>query len=51
MTIWCVSGYSVDAGHFLDAAILEVVGGAPQYNQRGKVKQILLEKNQKTFKL
>lgn len=43
MTIWCVSGYSVDAGHFLDAAILEVVGGAPQYNQRGKVKQILLE--------
>ncbi|XP_019727494.1 integrin alpha-4 isoform X2 [Hippocampus comes] len=30
-------GYSVDAGHFLDASILEVVGGAPQYNQRGKV--------------
>ncbi|XP_077435361.1 integrin alpha-4 isoform X2 [Vanacampus margaritifer] len=30
-------GYSVDAGHFLDAASLEVVGGAPQYNQRGKV--------------
>ncbi|XP_049584264.1 integrin alpha-4 isoform X1 [Syngnathus scovelli] len=30
-------GYSVDAGHFLDAVSLEVVGGAPQYNQRGKV--------------
>ncbi|XP_057707532.1 integrin alpha-4 isoform X2 [Corythoichthys intestinalis] len=30
-------GYSVDAGHFLDAAGTEVVGGAPQYNQRGKV--------------
>ncbi|XP_051937957.1 integrin alpha-4 isoform X2 [Hippocampus zosterae] len=31
------AGYSVDAGHFLDATTLEVVGGAPQYNQRGKV--------------
>ncbi|XP_061696897.1 integrin alpha-4 isoform X2 [Syngnathoides biaculeatus] len=30
-------GYSVDAGHFLDATSMEVVGGAPQYNQRGKV--------------
>ncbi|XP_061735384.1 integrin alpha-4 isoform X2 [Nerophis ophidion] len=30
-------GYSVGAGHFLNAASLEVVGGAPQYNQRGKV--------------
>ncbi|CAL9689866.1 unnamed protein product [Knipowitschia caucasica] len=30
-------GYSVGAGHFLSASSVEVVGGAPQYNQRGKV--------------
>ncbi|XP_029980884.1 integrin alpha-4 [Sphaeramia orbicularis] len=30
-------GYSVAAGHFLSPSSLEVVGGAPQYNQRGKV--------------
>nr|XP_019962620.1 PREDICTED: integrin alpha-4 [Paralichthys olivaceus] len=30
-------GYAVGAGHFLSPATLEVVGGAPQYNQRGKV--------------
>ncbi|XP_040003697.1 integrin alpha-4 isoform X2 [Xiphias gladius] len=30
-------GYSVGAGHFLSPASVEVVGGAPQYNQRGKV--------------
>ncbi|XP_071336278.1 integrin alpha-4 isoform X2 [Trachinotus anak] len=30
-------GYSVGAGHFLSPATVEVVGGAPQYNQRGKV--------------
>ncbi|XP_024860366.1 integrin alpha-4 [Kryptolebias marmoratus] len=30
-------GYSVAAGHFLGPSSVEVVGGAPQYNQRGKV--------------
>ncbi|KAM9850441.1 integrin alpha-4 [Aulostomus maculatus] len=30
-------GYSVGAGHFLSPVTVEVVGGAPQYNQRGKV--------------
>uniref|UniRef100_A0AAX7U6T4 Integrin alpha-2 domain-containing protein n=1 Tax=Astatotilapia calliptera TaxID=8154 RepID=A0AAX7U6T4_ASTCA len=30
-------GYSVGAGHFLSPASVEVVGGAPQYNQKGKV--------------
>ncbi|KAM9347864.1 integrin alpha-4 [Symphorus nematophorus] len=30
-------GYSVGAGHFLSPAAVEVVGGAPQYNQKGKV--------------
>lgn len=30
-------GYSVGAGHFLSSSSVEVVGGAPQYNQRGKV--------------
>ncbi|XP_058472422.1 integrin alpha-4 isoform X1 [Solea solea] len=30
-------GYSVGAGNFLSPATVEVVGGAPQYNQRGKV--------------
>uniref|UniRef100_A0A1A8D2Y2 Integrin, alpha 4 (Antigen CD49D, alpha 4 subunit of VLA-4 receptor) n=1 Tax=Nothobranchius kadleci TaxID=1051664 RepID=A0A1A8D2Y2_NOTKA len=30
-------GYSVGAGHFLSPSSVEVVGGAPQYNQRGKV--------------
>ncbi|XP_044072995.1 integrin alpha-4 [Siniperca chuatsi] len=30
-------GYSVGAGHFLSPATVEVVGGAPQYNQKGKV--------------
>uniref|UniRef100_A0A8C6LYH5 Integrin subunit alpha 4 n=1 Tax=Nothobranchius furzeri TaxID=105023 RepID=A0A8C6LYH5_NOTFU len=29
-------GYSVGAGHFLSPSSVEVVGGAPQYNQRGK---------------
>ncbi|XP_077472928.1 integrin alpha-4 isoform X1 [Stigmatopora argus] len=38
-------GYSVDAGHFLDAAAWEVVGGAPQYNQRGKVFVFSLDGN------
>uniref|UniRef100_A0A671XYC4 Integrin subunit alpha 4 n=1 Tax=Sparus aurata TaxID=8175 RepID=A0A671XYC4_SPAAU len=30
-------GYSVGAGHFQSPASMEVVGGAPQYNQKGKV--------------
>uniref|UniRef100_A0A3B3C6J1 Integrin alpha 4 n=1 Tax=Oryzias melastigma TaxID=30732 RepID=A0A3B3C6J1_ORYME len=30
-------GYSVGAGHFLSPSSVEVVGGAPQYNQKGKV--------------
>ncbi|XP_028992616.1 integrin alpha-4 [Betta splendens] len=30
-------GYSVGAGHFLSPASLEVVGGAPQHNKKGKV--------------
>eukprot|EP00064_Thunnus_orientalis_P017274 superscaffoldBa00003626_g17354 len=30
-------GYSVGAGHFLSPGSAEVVGGAPQYNQKGKV--------------
>uniref|UniRef100_A0A7N8YKK1 Integrin alpha 4 n=1 Tax=Mastacembelus armatus TaxID=205130 RepID=A0A7N8YKK1_9TELE len=30
-------GYSVGAGNFLSPASVEVVGGAPQYNQKGKV--------------
>uniref|UniRef100_A0A8C6T589 Integrin alpha 4 n=1 Tax=Neogobius melanostomus TaxID=47308 RepID=A0A8C6T589_9GOBI len=30
-------GYSVGVGHFLSPSSVEVVGGAPQYNQRGKV--------------
>ncbi|XP_042350304.1 integrin alpha-4 isoform X2 [Plectropomus leopardus] len=30
-------GYAVGAGHFLSPSSVEVVGGAPQYNQKGKV--------------
>uniref|UniRef100_UPI003AAB99F2 integrin alpha-4-like n=1 Tax=Centroberyx gerrardi TaxID=166262 RepID=UPI003AAB99F2 len=30
-------GYSVGAGHFLHPGTVEVVGGAPQYSQTGKV--------------
>ncbi|CAN9497605.1 unnamed protein product [Ophioblennius macclurei] len=30
-------GYSVGAGHFLSPTSVEVLGGAPQYNQKGKV--------------
>lgn len=30
-------GYAVGAGHFLSPDSVEVVGGAPQYNQKGKV--------------
>ncbi|XP_008326427.1 integrin alpha-4 [Cynoglossus semilaevis] len=38
-------GYSVGAGHFLSPATVEVVGGAPQYNQRGKVYIFTIENN------
>ena len=31
------SGYSVGAGNFLSPVTVEVVGGAPQYKQKGKV--------------
>ncbi|XP_068428471.1 integrin alpha-4 isoform X2 [Clinocottus analis] len=30
-------GYAVGAGNFLNPGTVEVVGGAPQYNQKGKV--------------
>ncbi|XP_072252673.1 integrin alpha-4 [Leuresthes tenuis] len=30
-------GYSVGAGHFLGPSTMEVVGGAPQFHQKGKV--------------
>lgn len=33
----CCLGYSVGAGNFLSPASVEVVGGAPQYHQKGKV--------------
>lgn len=33
-----LSGYSVGAGHFLSPDSVEVVGGAPQYYQKGKVR-------------
>uniref|UniRef100_A0A7N5ZSA3 Integrin alpha-2 domain-containing protein n=1 Tax=Anabas testudineus TaxID=64144 RepID=A0A7N5ZSA3_ANATE len=36
-------GYSVGAGHFLGPATVEVVGGAPQYKQKGKVFIFTLE--------
>uniref|UniRef100_A0A8C6LUU2 Integrin subunit alpha 4 n=1 Tax=Nothobranchius furzeri TaxID=105023 RepID=A0A8C6LUU2_NOTFU len=35
-------GYSVGAGHFLSPSSVEVVGGAPQYNQRGKVRLFII---------
>uniref|UniRef100_A0A8C9WUL2 Integrin subunit alpha 4 n=1 Tax=Sander lucioperca TaxID=283035 RepID=A0A8C9WUL2_SANLU len=31
-------GYAVGAGHFLSPGTVEVLGGAPQYNQKGKVR-------------
>uniref|UniRef100_A0A3Q2QIH2 Integrin subunit alpha 4 n=1 Tax=Fundulus heteroclitus TaxID=8078 RepID=A0A3Q2QIH2_FUNHE len=39
-------GYAVGAGHFQSPSSLEVVGGAPQHHQRGKVIIISLENNQ-----
>ncbi|KAK2840066.1 hypothetical protein Q5P01_013806 [Channa striata] len=36
-------GYSVGAGHFLSPASGEVVGGAPQYKQKGKVFVLAIE--------
>ncbi|XP_030613668.1 integrin alpha-4 [Archocentrus centrarchus] len=38
-------GYSVGAGHFLSPDSVEVVGGAPQYNQKGKVFIFAVEDN------
>lgn len=38
-------GYSVGAGHFLSSSSVEVVGGAPQYNQTGKVFIFSVEQN------
>lgn len=38
-------GYSVGAGNFLSSSSVEVVGGAPQYNQRGKVFIFSVESN------
>ncbi|XP_028249714.1 integrin alpha-4 isoform X2 [Parambassis ranga] len=38
-------GYSVGAGHFLSPATMEVVGGAPQYNQKGKVFIFTIDKH------
>ncbi|KAK2905830.1 integrin alpha-4 [Channa argus] len=38
-------GYSVGAGHFLNPVSNEVVGGAPQYNQKGKVFIFTIEDN------
>lgn len=32
------SGYAVGAGHFLDPQSTEIVGGAPQNEQTGKVR-------------
>ncbi|KAM4561430.1 integrin alpha-4 [Fundulus diaphanus] len=39
-------GYAVGAGHFQSPSSLEVVGGAPQHHQRGKVIIISVENNQ-----
>lgn len=38
-------GYSVGAGHFVSSSSVEVVGGAPQFNQRGKVFIFSVEHN------
>ncbi|XP_022059328.2 integrin alpha-4 isoform X2 [Acanthochromis polyacanthus] len=38
-------GYSVGAGHFLSPLSMEVVGGAPQYNQKGKVYIFTVDSN------
>ncbi|XP_034042014.1 integrin alpha-4 [Thalassophryne amazonica] len=38
-------GYSVAAGHFLNRSTLEVVGGAPQFSQKGKVLVFSMDKN------
>lgn len=38
-------GYSVGAGNFLGRASVEVVGGAPQYHQKGKVFVFAVDKN------
>uniref|UniRef100_H3CD00 Integrin subunit alpha 4 n=2 Tax=Tetraodon nigroviridis TaxID=99883 RepID=H3CD00_TETNG len=38
-------GYSVGAGHFLSPGSMEVVGGAPQYYQKGKVFIFTIDKS------
>ncbi|XP_055086761.1 integrin alpha-4 [Periophthalmus magnuspinnatus] len=38
-------GYSVGAGQFLSPSSMEVVGGAPQHNQRGKVFIFSVDRN------
>lgn len=38
-------GYAVGAGHFQSPSSLEVVGGAPQYKQKGKVFIFSMESN------
>ncbi|XP_072300283.1 integrin alpha-4 [Eucyclogobius newberryi] len=38
-------GYSVGAGHFLSSSSVEVVGGAPQHHQRGKVFIFSVDRN------
>ncbi|KAK9538007.1 hypothetical protein VZT92_005570 [Zoarces viviparus] len=38
-------GYAVGAGPFLSPGTVEVVGGAPQYNQKGKVFIFTIESN------
>uniref|UniRef100_A0A8D0CMR7 Integrin subunit alpha 4 n=1 Tax=Sander lucioperca TaxID=283035 RepID=A0A8D0CMR7_SANLU len=38
-------GYAVGAGHFLSPGTVEVLGGAPQYNQKGKVFIFVVDNN------
>lgn len=38
---FCFAGYSVGAGHFLASSSTEVIGGAPQQEQTGKVRDCL----------
>ncbi|KAK5600226.1 hypothetical protein CRENBAI_004912 [Crenichthys baileyi] len=38
-------GYAVGAGHFQSPSSMEVVGGAPQYNQKGKIYIFSIESN------
>lgn len=40
ISIFLFTGYAVGAGHFLTPTSIEVVGGAPQQEQTGKVRAI-----------